>query len=162
MPTPEPRPLNPGEQRARRRRAIRIARQFGFVGRVEYRHVYSQSGGAQYGRGSSQEADLLTIYAEAFDRDADPDDFSLESMIAHECGHQILARHPCIAKRVEGVSEASEEILASLLGAMFCKANDDRDILIAKATAGLLDRGQSAESANRQIQALWDLLKALL
>jgi hypothetical protein len=51
---------------------------------VEYRHVYSQTGGAQYGRGNTPEEDLLTVYAEAFERDADPQDFSLEAMIAHE------------------------------------------------------------------------------
>jgi hypothetical protein len=154
--------LTAGEQRARRRRAARVARKLGFVGRVEYRHVYSQTGGAQYGRGSSQEADLLTVYAEAFERDADPEDFSLEAMIAHECGHQILARHPRIAKRVAGVSEASEEILASLLGAMICDDDTDRVALYAKATAALLDHGQSAESATRQLQELWDLLGTLL
>jgi hypothetical protein len=162
MATREPRPLTPGEQRGRRRRAARISQQFGFVGRVEYRHVYSQTGGAQYGRGSTQEADLLTVYAEAFERDADPEDFSLEAMIAHECGHQILARHPRITKRVVGVSEASEEILASLLGAMICSDDSDRVTLYAKAAAELLDRGQSAEAANRQLQELWDLLGALL
>ena len=154
--------MTSSEQRARRRRVARIAKQLGFVGRVEYRHVYSQTGGAQYGRGSSQEADLLTIYAEAFDRDADPEEYSLEAMIAHECGHQFLARHPRIAKRVAGISAAGEEILASLLGAMICHADDDRVTLFAKATAELLDRGQNAESASRQLQDLWNLLEALL
>src|SRR4051794_28781910 len=50
-----PGPLTAAERRARRERAARIARQLGFVGRVEYRHVYSQTGGAQYGRGTTQE-----------------------------------------------------------------------------------------------------------
>ena len=150
------------ERRARRRRVARLARDLGFVGRIEYRHVYSQTGGAQYGRGSAAEEDLLTVYAEAFERDADPEDFSLAAMIAHECGHQILARHPRIAKRVAGVSAASEEILASLLGAMLCREDTDRIALFAKAVAELLDRGQSAEAANRQLQELWDLLEALL
>jgi len=162
MPIPEPRPLTPGEQRARRRRVARIARNLGFVGRVEYRHVYSQTGGAQFGRGSSQEADLLTVYAEAFERDADPEDFSLEAIIAHECGHQILARHPRIAKRVAGISEASEEILASLLGAMICNEDADRVALYAKAITELLSHGQSVEAATRQLQELWNLLEALL
>jgi hypothetical protein len=162
MATPEPRPLTAAERRARRRRVARLARGLGFVGHIEYRHVYSQTGGAQYGRGSAAEEDLLTVYAEAFERDADPEDFSLAAMIAHECGHQILARHPRIAKRVAGVSEASEEILASLLGAMICRDDTDRITLLAKATAELLDRGQSAEAANRQLQELWDLLEALL
>jgi hypothetical protein len=124
--------------------------------------VYSQTGGAQYGRGRTADQDLLTVYAEAFERDADPEDFSLTAMIAHERGHQILVRHPRIAKRVVGVSEASEEILASLVGAMICPDDADRDTLIAKAAAELLDRGQSADAANRQLQELYDLLGTLL
>jgi hypothetical protein len=158
----EPRHLTAAERRARRSRVARLARGLGFIGRIEYRHVYSQTGGAQYGRGRTADQDLLTVYAEAFERDADPEDFSLAAMIAHERGHQILARHPRIAKRVAGVSEASEEILASLVGAMICPDDADRDSLIAKATVELLDRGQSAEAANRQLQELWDLLEALL
>ena len=162
MAAPEPQPLTAAERRARRRRVARLARDLGFVGRVEYRHVYSRTGGAQYGRGSAAAEDLLTVYAEAFERDADPEDFSLAAMIAHECGHQILARHPRIAKRVAGVSEASEEILASLLGAMICHDDADHVTLLAKAAAELLDRGQSATAANRQLQELWDLFEALL
>ena len=45
---------------------------------------------------------------------------------------------------------------------MICHADADRITLVAKATAELLDRGQSAESANRQLQELWDLLETLL
>src|SRR5690349_8877215 len=89
-----PAPIQPAESRRRRARVLREARAVGFVGRVEYRHVYSQSGGAQYGRGVGEGGDVLTVYAEAFDRDADPQDFSLRSIIAHERGHQLLARHP--------------------------------------------------------------------
>src|SRR6059058_5322650 len=151
MATPSPPRLTAVERRARHTRVARFARALGFIGRIEYRHVYSQTGGAQYGRGNTAEEDLLTVYAEAFERDADPEDFSLEAMIAHECGHQILARHTRIAKRVAGLSAASEEILASLLGAMICNADADRVTLFAKAAAELLDRGQSAESANRQL-----------
>jgi len=157
-----PGPLTHAERRARHKRAAGIAWKLGFVGSVEYRHVYSQTGGAQYGRANTPKEDLLTVYAEAFERDADPEEFSLEAMIAHECGHQILARHPRIAKRVAGISAASEEILASLLGAMICDDDADRVVLFAKATAELLDRGQSAESANRQLQQLWEQLEALL
>jgi hypothetical protein len=76
----------------------------GFIGRVEYCHVYSQTGGAQYGRGSAAEQDLLTVYAEAFERDADPNDFSLQAMLAHERGHQLLARHSRIATESRGNS----------------------------------------------------------
>ncbi len=85
---------------ARERRASRIAREVGFEGRVEYRHVYSQSGGAQFGLGASPGQDLLIVYAEAFERDANPEDFSLEAMIAHERGHQLLARHERLARNL--------------------------------------------------------------
>src|SRR5215471_10479289 len=103
MAAPEPRPLAAAERRARRRRVVRLERGLGFVGHIEYRHVYSLTGGAQCGRGSAAEEDLLTLYAEAFECDAGPEDFSLAAMIAHERGHPILARHPRIAKRVAGV-----------------------------------------------------------
>ncbi len=162
MATPAPRPLPAAQRRARRDQVVRIARDVGFIGVVEYRHVYSQTGGAQYGRGSTKEEDLLTVYAEAFERDANPEDFSLTAMIAHERGHQILARHPRIAKRVAGISVVSEEILASLLGAMISVDDTDRVALYGKATAELLDHGQSPEAANHRLQELWELLEALL
>ncbi len=60
---------------ARRDRAVRVARSFGFVGHVEYRHVHSQTGGAQYGQGSTGEEDLLTVYAEAFESPCRPERF---------------------------------------------------------------------------------------
>jgi hypothetical protein len=158
-----PLPLTPAERRARHDRVARIAPELGFVGRIEYRHVYSQTGGAQYGRGSAIAEDLLTVYAEAFDRDSNPDDFSLEAILAHERGHQLLARHPRISQRVKGrISAASEEILASLLGAMIGAVEADRDALMAKATVELLDHGETVEVAIRRLQELWDLLGELL
>jgi hypothetical protein len=163
MATPSPEPITAAELRARRSRVARLARTLGFVGRVEYRHVFSQTGGAQYGRGSTADDDLLTVYAEAFERDADPEDFSLVAILAHERGHQLLARHPRIAKRVAGrISAAGEEILASILGAQLCAAEADRDALTAKATVELLDRGEDLEVATRRIQELWELFEALL
>src|ERR1051325_859835 len=116
MAAQSPRPISEKESRARQQRVVEIAERFVFVGAVDYRHVYSQSGGAQYGRGLAEDDDLLMVYAEAFDRDADPEDFSLEAIIAHERGHQILARHPRLAKLVAGIPLVSEEILASLVG----------------------------------------------
>ena len=89
-----PVPIPPAEVRRRRARAVRLARSLGFVGRVEYRHVYAPTGGAQYGRGVEADSDLLWLSAEAFERDAAGDDFSLRAIIAHERGHQVLARHP--------------------------------------------------------------------
>jgi hypothetical protein len=86
MATRSPRPISAAQQLAREQRVLLVAKAFGFVGNVEYRHVYSQTGGAQYGRGTMPVADLLTVYAEAFERDADPEDFSLKAMIAHPAG----------------------------------------------------------------------------
>jgi hypothetical protein len=158
-----PQPITPAQRRARRNRIARLAQQLGFVGHIEYRHVYSQTGGAQYGRGSTPAEDLLTVYAEAFERDADPEDFSLEAILAHERGHQLLARHPRIAKQVAGrISPASEEVLASLLGAMLSVSEADRDALVGKAAVELLNHGEIPEVAIRRIQELWDLLEALL
>jgi hypothetical protein len=162
MATDSPRPISPAQLRLRRHRIAAIASSLGFIGKVDYRHVYSQTGGAQYGRGTTEMEDVLTVYAEAFERDEDPEDFSLEAMIAHEQGHQILARHPRLAPRVVGLSTGSEEILASLLGAMMCHQEKDRVMLYAKATAELLEVGQSAEQATSRLQELWDLLVRLL
>jgi hypothetical protein len=64
-----------------------------------------------------------------------------------------------VAGRISG---ASEEILASLLGAMICTAMADRDALVAKATAELLTYGETLEVATRRLQELRDLLEALL
>src|SRR5688572_25061100 len=108
MASRSPAPIPPAESRRRRARALREARAVRFVGRVEYRHVYSRSGGAQYGRGAGEGGDVLTVYAEAFDRDADPEDFSLRAILAHERGHQLLARHPRLAVLLAGASPAAE------------------------------------------------------
>lgn len=107
-------------------------------------------------------ADLLTVFAEAIERDANPDDFSLRAMIAHERGHQLLARHPRLSARLAGVSDAAEEVLASLLGALVVKPGLDRDLLIAKATAELLVAGREPEDAVRLVRELWTTLGELL
>lgn len=157
-----PPPIPPAETRRRRARALRLARSVGFVGRVEYRHVYSQTGGAQYGRGSEEVGDLLTVYAEAFERDADPEDFSLRAIIAHERGHQLVARHPRLSARAAETSLGAEEVLASLLGALTVGPGSDRDALVAKATAEVLDGGTGPDDAVRLIGNLWDALEGLL
>jgi hypothetical protein len=141
---------------------LRTARALGFVGRVEYRHVYSQSGGAQYGRGTQAGADLLTVYAEAFERDADPEDFSLLAIIAHERGHQLLARHPRLSLSLASASPGAEEVLASLLGALVLQPGPDRDTLRDKAAFDLLSRGATAETAARVIENLWEQMGRLL
>jgi hypothetical protein len=162
MASASPQPIRSAEARRRRSVALRIARAIGFVGRVEYRHVYSQSGGAQYGRGAEAGTDLLIVDAEAFDREADPDDFSLTAIIAHERGHQLLARHPRLSVLLASASPPAEEMLASLLGALVIKPGPDRDTLLDKAAFELVSRGATLEIAQRVITDLWDQLGRLL
>lgn len=157
-----PDPITPAEARRRRGHVLRLARSLGFVGRVEYRHVYSQTGGAQYGRGAGEGGDLLTVFAEAFERDAEPDDFSLRAVVAHERGHQLLARHPQLSARLAGVSLAAEEVLASLLGALVLGPGPDRDALVAKALTEVLVGGRDPADAVRLIGDLWGTLEELL
>ena len=147
MASRSPLPLSSSQRQSRLDRVARIAQQLGFEGAVEYRHVYSSVGGAQYGRAATIEGDLLIVYAEAFERDAIPDEFSLTAIIAHERGHQLLARHPRIAKQVEGkISETGEEILASILGAILCGETADNENLMAKAAVPMIEAGENARS----------------
>jgi hypothetical protein len=162
MASPSPQPITPAEVRRRRSVVLRFARAVGFVRRVEYRHVYSQSGGAQYGRVAEAGRDLLTVYAEAFDRDADADDFSLSAIIAHERGHQLLVRHPRLSVLLASASPAAEEVLASLLGALVLEAGPERDTFVDKAAFELVNRGATAATAERVITNLWDQLGRLL
>ena len=149
--------------RAREHRVVRIAEQFGFVGRVEYRNVYSQSGGAHYGQAPLPEDDILVVYAEAFDRDANPEEYSLEAMVAYERGHQILVRHPRIARMVAGkISLIGEEVVASIIGAILCQPGPDRDNLVNKAIFDLVAHGDAMTAASNRVAVLREILGELL
>jgi hypothetical protein len=159
----QPEPISRGEQRARIRRITEIADRFGFTGDVEYRHVYSRSGGAQFGIGPSADDDIMVVYAEAFERDADPDDFRLEALIAHECGHQRLHRNPKlrpVLARFPG--EEFEEILASLVGSILLGESESSQALVWKAAAELTDLGATIAYAERLVERLIDILRKLL
>ncbi len=133
------------------------------MGRVEYRHVISQTGGAQYGLAATPAEDLLTIYAEAFERDPDPDDFSLEAIIAHERGHQLLARHPRLVRNLpRSWSGVSEEITASLLGSLVVEDEQDQQALILKALFEAVKQGLESEYAAKLLLELRLLLEKLL
>jgi len=132
--TETPEPIPRAEQVVRIRRATRIARRLGFVGRVEYRHAFSNAGGAQFGLGTVASRDVLILYAEAFSRDAEPTDFSLEAIIAHERGHQVVCRTPRLQEFLRGkIAPATEEILASIIGSLLVETERDRQSLLLKA-----------------------------
>lgn len=104
---------------------------------------------------------MLIVYAEAFERDANPDDFSLTTILAHERGHQLLARHPRIAKLVEGkISAASEEIVASVLGSILCDNEEDSKNLMSKAVAEWTDK--DVDAAFEHLEGMRKIMEALL
>jgi hypothetical protein len=159
----EPEPISAANRRTRIQRIDEIGRRLGFVGGIEYRHVYSQSGGAQYCVGPSADNDVLVVYAEAFERDANPDDFALEAIIAHERGHQILQRNPnfqMIRQRFPG--ERLEEVLASVIGSILLEGSETAQTLAWKALAGLMDLGISDSAAYDFFGRIRVLLRASL
>jgi hypothetical protein len=156
-------PIDRHEATRRRGQAVRIARSFGFRGEVQYRHVYSQSGGAQFCVGRSANHDVLVVYAEAFERDRDPNDFSLRAIIAHECGHAALLRNPrlaAIVKKLPGMLQ--EEVIASLIGALLVAGSADAEALVQKATAELAILGLSPAVTIQTIERLQSLLRQIL
>lgn len=107
--------------------------------------------------------DLLIVYAEAFDRDADPADFSLESIIAHERGHQLLARHQRLIRNLpSGWSNITEEIVASLVGSILVTEPADRQDLLLKAMFDASGQGQGFDHAAELITELRVLLEEIL
>jgi hypothetical protein len=105
---------------------------------------------------------LLIVFAEAFDRDEDPQDFSLESIIAHECGHQALYRNPRIVRHVTArIGDANHEILASVLGSLIVTAVEDSQALLLKALGEMIDRGMTDDKAVRLLHELRAILGKL-
>lgn len=159
----QPDPISAAEQRSRLKRITDIVADLGFVGGVEYRHLYSQSGGAQYCIGPSVADDIIAVYAEAFERDADPDDFSLTAMIAHECGHQRLTRNPNLRRvLLKFPGTDLEEVLASVVGSILLGETEASKELVWKATAELGRLRLSSEATLGFIERLRDLLRSLL
>ncbi|MCI0380597.1 MAG: hypothetical protein L0Y72_14405 [Gemmataceae bacterium] len=163
MPASEPAPISKAELRRRLQRVRRIAKRLGFVGQVEYRHVYSRSGGAQYGVGSDEKADLLIVYAEAFERDANSTDFTLEAILAHERGHQVLSRHPSFrALLLRWNGQASEEMIASIVGSLIVESKKDARMLMMKAVFEVALYGVTIDDAIHLVTEIQRKLEKLL
>ena len=163
MAASQPKPISKSEQRSRWQRVSDIARRLGFVGRVEYHHIYSRTGGAQYGLAASAQQDSLIVYAEAFERDSDPKDYSLEAILAHERGHQLLARHRPLTRNLPADwSGVTEEIVASLLGSLLVNEEKDQQDLLLKATFEATNQGLDADRAILFILELRTLLEKIL
>ena len=135
----------------------------GFVGRVEYQHIRTHSGGAYFGLGTTIESDVLMVSDRAFERDADHNDSSLKAIIAHECGHQVLFRNASIQARLPAsLPLESEEVLASLIGFLLVTEIKDRDDLIMKAIFDELACGVPEDAAIPLAHDLRKVLERLL
>lgn len=109
------------------------------------------------------EQDLLVVFAEAFRRDAAGDDFSLEAIIAHERGHQFLHRHKRFQRvKPKEMSNVTEEVLASVAGALITPDPHDSKLLELKALCELVDHGMSLSEASRRVEETMDLLRSIL
>jgi hypothetical protein len=160
MPKPKPDPISRARRRVRIERALRIARRLGFVGEIEYRHVYGRSGGAQYRAGSSPEDDTLVVYAKAFERDADPNDFSLEAIIAHERGHQLVKWDHNIRATIRRLfSDNLEEFFGSLLGYLLLGETEASWPLRMKASTELLRAQLPADDVDAFVDEVISILR---
>jgi hypothetical protein len=156
-------PISKAEHDARLARAVKVARQLGFVGEVQYRHAYSKSGGAMFCLAPAIEHDLLIIYAEAFVRDAAGDDFSFEAIIAHERGHQLLYRHERLRRnKPTEMSDVTEEVLSSLIGSLIVQDSRDSETLVLKALGELVEHGMEPAEASRRVEENLRLLERVL
>lgn len=163
MPSEQPPSISRSEQHRREALVQQIASKLGFHGRIEYRHIFSQSGGAQFGLGPRIGSDVLTVYAEAFLRDANPNDFSLNAILAHECGHQLVFRHPKLSRWLQGtISLVSEEALASLIGSLLVSGVGDHNDLTMKAICDVLNCGVERAHAEEVILKMRSVLEAIL
>lgn len=159
----EPKPISDAEHRERQQRVARISNELGFVGSVEYCHAYTRSGGAQYCIGPSADDDIMILYAEAFERDSDPEDFPLEAIVAHEVGHQKLHRNPKFRKVMKQFGgEDFEEILASLVGCVLLGDGVPARLLLCRAVAELGDRRISGTEALRIAERLIRVMEQLV
>lgn len=159
----EPKPISDSTRRTRVRRIRQLCRELGFRGRVEYRHLRSQSGGAQFLLGESRRHDRIVVYAEGFDRDADPADFDLEAIVAHECGHCELIRNRQLRRVLQGMPHRGfEEILSSLVGSILLARSESAQTLVWKATIELAELGFAPDRTVYFIQRLRTLMRALL
>ena len=103
------------------------------------------------------------MYAEAFDKDADPGEFSLEAMIAHERGHQLIARHERL-KRVRPApwNDAAEEILASLVGSLLVESSADEEDLLLKAMFDSVKIGNDLAAVQEHFVEIREALRSIL
>lgn len=125
--------------------------------------MLSGSGGAQYGIGLTEDHDRLVVFAKAFDRDEQGDDFSLEAIIAHERGHQMIIRDPRLRdKLARELSQASEEILASLIGSVITQRELDQEMLFYKGVFDAVHRGMELSHAARLLATLRQILESIL
>lgn len=109
------------------------------------------------------DSDLIVVYGEAFVRDADADDFSLEAIIAHEIGHQVVCRNAQLRHLLAGKNApVTEEILASLVGSLLIKTDKNAQALVLKALDEATQCGIPFADATRLVVELRRLVEGIL
>ena len=104
----------------------------------------------------------MAVYADAFVRDANPEDFSLEAIIAHERGHQLVYRTRRLPELFGGrIGPVTDELLASLAGSLLVRGRDS-ETLALKAVTEAVRCGISLVDATELVKQLRKLLERVL
>ena len=91
------------------------------------------------------------------------EDFSLNAILAHECGHQLVFRHPKLSRWLQGkVTPLSEEALASLIGSLLVSDVDDHNNLTMKSICDVVNCGVETSRAHKLILSVRSVLEAIL
>ena len=105
----------------------------------------------------------MRVFAQAFDWVGDPREYSLEAIMAHECGHQVFHRHRWLRRWFGSeLSESREEVIASLIGALLVASVSDHDALRDKAVGDALMAGMSLTEAAAFIAGINQALEIAL
>lgn len=83
--------------------------------------------------------------------------------MAHECGHQVFYRHRWLRRWFGAdVSEAHEEVIASLIGALLVTTVADHDALKDKALGDALMAGTKPADSVAFINGIYKVLEVAL
>lgn len=113
--------------------------------------------------GATVERDLLVVYPVAFRRDSALDDFSLEAIIAHERGHQLICQYARLRRAApKELSQTTEEVLAALVGSVIIDDASASEDLVLQALFLLTERGMHPEEASGRVQNVLKYLETVL
>jgi hypothetical protein len=87
----------------------------------------------------------------------------LEAILAHERGHQLLVRHPRLARLVpKPMSLTTEEILSSLLGSLLVEHPKDKQDMMMKALAEAAQTGRDVNQLEAELEEIRTMMEKIL